>query len=338
MNIPIEGIKSKRILVLGDLMLDIYLRGNASRISPEAPVPVVSAERKDLIPGGAANVMSNLRALGCDVVGAGFLGKDDEGKYLKQELDTLGIRTDPIVLTELATIHKTRVIANGHHIVRFDFDTDFRLVSEVERSTLEGYIQAILSMLRFDTIVVSDYCKGTINGNLIDILHDCTSVPIIADIKPQHKKIFRGVYCIAPNIHEAKQMAGTWDDDPIAIGHALKKEMDLTSIIITLADKGILLINEQDEEVLYDAYTSIDEHDPNERFDVTGAGDTVISAFAACMAAGIDSKSSTYAANVAAGVVVKKIGTASCSYQELEHELNKDDAHAWGSTEIQQDS
>ena len=125
MTIPIEKIRSKQILVVGDLMLDIYLRGKASRISPEAPVPVVIAECRDFIPGGAANVMANLSALGCNVVGVGFVGDDDEGKFLLDALKSIGVRVDSIVTTELSTIHKTRVLANGQHVVRFDLTVIF---------------------------------------------------------------------------------------------------------------------------------------------------------------------------------------------------------------------
>lgn len=325
MNFTMQNFTSKRILVIGDLMLDIYLRGKASRISPEAPVPVVSAERRESIPGGAANVMSNLRSLGCKVVGVGFLGKDDEGKFLLNSLKQLGIETESIISTNLPTIHKTRVLANGQHVVRFDFDTDFSKVSEVNRSNLLGYIQTLASIKHFDAVVISDYCKGTVSQEILTAVKESFSCPIIADTKPKNKNYFNGIWCIAPNLDEAKQMIGHWKgDDPFVIARILKKEMSLQTIIITLSDKGILLIDENDKEVLYDAYTNTDEHDPTQRFDVTGAGDTVISVFSACIASGIKTSDAVYAANIAAGVVVNKSGTASCSYDELVHELNKE--------------
>ncbi len=323
MNIPIDKIKSKRILVIGDLMLDIYLRGKASRISPEAPVPVVSAERQERIPGGAANVMANLRALGCDVVGAGFLGNDDEGKFLFSALESMKVGTESVITTPLPTIHKTRVLANGQHVVRFDFDTDFSKVSENLRSELVGYIEALTSTRRFDAVIISDYCKGTITQSIADAVKQTYSCPVVVDTKPQHKNYFYETWCITPNLDEAKQMIGHWQgDDPFAVARTLKEEMSLRSIIITLADKGILLIDEDNKEVLLDAYTNVDEHDPTQRFDVTGAGDTVISVFTACIAAGIKALDAIYVANIAAGIVVSKIGTASCSYEELEYHLH----------------
>ena len=321
MNIPIEKIRSKRIMVVGDLMLDIYLRGKASRISPEAPVPVVTAECREFIPGGAANVMTNLSALGCNVVGVGFVGDDDEGRFLLNALKSIGVRVDSIVTTELSTIHKTRVLANGQHVVRFDFDSDFSKASE----GIAGYIQALASMRSFDAVVVSDYCKGTISQNVVTTIKESCSCPIVVDTKPRHKNYFNEVCCITPNLDEAKQMAGHWQgNDPFAIARTIKQEMSLQSVIITLADKGILLIDEDNNEILHNAYTSFDEHDPAQRFDVTGAGDTVISVFAACIAAGIKTSEAVYAANVAAGIVVSKIGTATCSYDELFHELDKE--------------
>ncbi len=325
MNIPIDKIRSKRILVVGDLMLDVYLRGKANRISPEAPVPVVAAECREFIPGGAANVMANLRALGCDVTAVGFLGNDDEGERLLDILESTGVKTESIIFTdELSTIHKTRVLANGQHVVRFDFDSDFSKISEDKRSDLIGYMQTLVNVRHFDAVVVSDYCKGTITSDVMATIKESYSCPIIADTKPQHKSYFHNTWCITPNLDEAKQMIEhRSEDDLFAIARELKEEMSLQSIIITLADKGILLIDEDNNELLYNAYVNVDEHDPTQRFDVTGAGDTVISVFSACVAAGLKTSEAVYAANIAAGIVVSKIGTASCSYDELFHELGK---------------
>lgn len=328
MIIPIDKIRSTRILVIGDLMLDIYLRGRASRISPEAPVPIVSAECQERIPGGAANVMANLRALGCEVVGAGFLGNDDEGKFLLNALELMGVGTDSIITTELSTIHKTRVLANGQHVVRFDFDTDFSQVPEDQRKEFVSHIETLANMRRFDAIVVSDYCKGTITQDVAEAVRRSYSCPVMVDTKPQHKSYFNEAWCITPNLDEAKQMVGHWSgDDPFDIARTLKEEMSLRSIIITLADRGILLIDKDNKEVLYDAYINVDEHDPTQRFDVTGAGDTVISVFAACVAAGIAERDAIYAANIAAGIVVSKIGTAPCPYNELEYHLKNDQSN-----------
>jgi len=316
MKIAIDKIRSKQILVIGDLMLDIYLQGKANRISPEAPVPVVFAERQEHIPGGAANVMSNLRVLGCKVVGVGFLGDDAEGKFLLNSLQAKGVTTESIITTALPTIYKTRVIADGQHIVRFDFDTDFSEISE--HSKLVDYVE-ILATQQFDAVVISDYCKGTITEQLVEVIKKNYLCPIIVDTKPQHKSYFNKVCCITPNLGEAKQMVGDFHiENPWEISRRLKYEMELDSIIITLADKGMLLIDDN-KELSFDAYVNFDN--PTQRFDVTGAGDTVISVFSACVAAGIAKSEAAYAANVAAGIVVSKTGTAVCTYNELVQEI-----------------
>lgn len=334
MNIPIDKIRDKRILVVGDLMLDIYLRGTANRISPEAPVPVVSAERRDLIPGGAANVMANLKSLGCFVAGAGYLGQDDEGHFLHDSLEKLKVDTQLIFWTDLPTIHKTRVIANGQHVVRYDFDTDFKQLDSKVKEEMSSYIVASACVNKFDAIIVSDYNKGTITSDIMKSIINTFKCPVICDIKPLHKELFSDVWCITPNLLEAQQMIGDTSGsiDPFIVARKLKKDMRLQSIVVTLADKGILLIDENNEEVLFDAYTKMDEHDPTQRFDVTGAGDTVISIFTACLAAGIKTKNAVYAANVAAGIVVNKIGTAICSHDELVHELSKEKNNGWSSS------
>lgn len=319
----IQEIKSKKILVIGDLMLDVYLRGRADRISPEAPVPVVTAESKDFVPGGAANVMANLKALGCHVTGAGFVGKDEEGDFLLESLKSRKVNTECILRCSLPTIHKTRVIANGHHVVRYDFDSDFNLLND-ECKKLAGYMESLAVSRSYDAVIISDYCKGTICEELMSTVKDRFKCPVICDTKPAHKKFFHNVGCITPNLLEARQMMGCDDKvDPETIARTLKEEMSLDSIIITMADEGILCVDEADVCYSYPAYTEVEEHDPHQRFDSTGAGDTVISAFAACISAGIETKQSMFISNVAAGVIVRKIGTATCSFGDLSSELDK---------------
>ncbi|MHA2279446.1 MAG: bifunctional heptose 7-phosphate kinase/heptose 1-phosphate adenyltransferase [Promethearchaeota archaeon] len=317
----IEKIKHNKILVIGDLMLDLYLRGQASRISPEAPVPVVAAEEKISIPGGAANVVMNLRALGCSVAIAGFIGKDEEGCILRDKLNTINVNTECVLECNLPTIQKTRVIANGQHIVRFDFDSDFGKVKE--QRELYDLIEALSISRTFDAIIVSDYCKGTINHTLMEILKLHFRCPIVGDTKPEHKQYFSNVWCITPNLIEAHQMLG--NGNPLLMAKGLKESMQLKCIIITMADHGILCVDENDNDFSYPAHVEINEHDPKHRFDVTGAGDTVVSVFTACIAAGLPTHEAVLAANIAAGVVVRKIGTAACSFEELIVELEKED-------------
>ena len=324
----IEKIRGQRILVVGDLMLDLYLSGQAKRISPEAPVPIVIAERKDKIPGGAANVISNLCVLECNVTGVGFVGRDEEGDFLVDKLQSMQVNTEAIIRSSLPTINKTRIVANGQHIVRFDFDSDFETL-EKDQEELLSYTEDLGLSRHFDAVVVSDYCKGTVTDAMMSLLKSTFSCPIICDTKPSHKDSFSNVWCITPNLDEAKQMLGlaSNDSDVLSIAKTLKKEMQLHSIIITMADHGILCVDNSGSHFAYPAYVEIDEHDPKHRFDVTGAGDTVISVFSACIAAGLEIRQAVLAANVAAGVVVRKTGTASCSFEELIVELEKEQTH-----------
>ena len=301
-------------------MLDVYLRGKAMRISPEAPVPVILAEKKELIPGGAANVMVNLNHLGCVVTGAGFIGSDDEGNFLLNRLMGLGINTDCVLKTSLSTIHKTRVLASGQHVIRYDYDSDF---SCVDNEYLLGLIQSLAAVHSFDAVVVSDYAKGTICQQLMDVIKKSFNCPILCDIKPSHSSYFSNVWCITPNLTEAKNMLGLDNEEktPSSLARSLKEEMSLSSVIITMSDDGMLLLDENDQEFRLNAYTKIDEHDPRQRFDVTGAGDTVLSVFSACIAAGLKSRLAAFAANIAAGIVVNKIGTAVCTFDELKYQL-----------------
>lgn len=321
----LNNIRKKNILVIGDLMLDIYLSGIASRISPEAPVPVVTAKQKQKVPGGAANVISNLVSLGCNVMPMGLIGSDYEGEYLLSVLQNMGVNTECIIKCPGNTINKTRILANGQHIVRYDFDADFNLYSK-EKSELIEWIGTLKDSKIFDAIVISDYCKGTVCNEVMESVKRFFNCPIIGDTKTIHKDIFSELFCITPNLMEARRMIGFSNSmSPTIIAKTLKGEMKLESIIITMSDKGILLIDKNDQDFVFGAYTKLNEHDPSQRFDVTGAGDTVISVFSACVAAGFSLAFSVHAANVAAGIVVNKIGTSSCTYNELQNELAKND-------------
>ena len=323
----IDQIKGKKILVIGDLMLDIYLLGTANRISPEAPVPIVAAESKSMIPGGAANVMNNLRALGCHVTGAGLIGDDQEGHCLMKLLKDINVDTDCILNTSLSlkqcnTITKTRVLANGQHVVRFDFDSDFNNVPDLQDELIDSLKTKRQSNI-YDAIILSDYCKGTINQQLTQVIQEIFTCPIICDIKPENKELFKNSWCITPNVQESRQMVGFHIQRPTEIAKILKKELNLHCIVITLGENGILCLDENDECIIYPAYLNTLGDSPRHSFDVTGAGDTVISVLAACIASGMSTKDAVYVANVGAGIVVRKLGTATCSFEELSAELQK---------------
>ncbi len=293
-------------------MLDVYLHGSASRISPEAPVPVVLSERVEKIPGGAGNVAHNLRALGCQVSLLGCVGRDYKGEFLLRSLSEMKINIDGIKIVDSPTTCKTRVLSNGQHVVRYDVDPVPELVNiPCENVTYQN----------FDCIVISDYNKGSVTNELMKTVKQTFSCPIICDIKPNNKYMFNDVFCITPNLNEAKQMVGDVGS-PESVGKKLLSEMNLESIILTLSNEGILFLNKVGNVTKLKAHTQANKQDPKSRLDVTGAGDTVISTFAACVAAGFSLTDATFICNVAAGVVVKKIGTSVCSLEELTVELN----------------
>ncbi len=334
----IRQIRNKKILVLGDFMLDSYLHGKANRISPEAPVPVVAAERTDLIPGGAANVISNLCDLGCRVTGAGFVGEDAEGDFLINKLKSMGVNVECVCRSSLVTVHKTRVLANDQHIVRFDYDSYFDI--EEERNQFLGLVTALICTRNYDAVIVSDYSKGTIFDQLMSILMTHVHCPVICDLKPQNKSMFYDVHTIAPNFQEAIDLLGNSaiNMKPLEMARNLQQDMRVNTVIITMADHGILCVNGDGKDFSYPAHVDLIGHDPKHRLDVTGAGDTVISVYAAGIAAGLKTHEAVLAANVAAGVVVRKVGTTTCSITELVSELDKEHYNDRIATEIQQGS
>ena len=313
----VEKIQNVRALVVGDLMLDEYLHGSVTRISPEAPVPVVQADHEDLIAGGAANVMLNMQSLGCQVTGGGYIGQDKQGGRLLKLLYPI-YSIGAICDCGLRTIHKIRILADGQHVVRYDRDCDF--------AQINGRLAAKLAAFdknEFDVVVVSDYNKGTITAGVMSFIKEYFSCPVLCDIKPVNKSMFKGVDCVTPNLHEARAMTDSLLD-PYHVALQLKKSMSLKTIVVTMSDEGILFIDEEDKGFVYKAYTEVDKHDPNRRLDVTGAGDTVTSVLAACLGAGTKFADAVLLSNVAAGVVVNKVGTAVCSSEELINELGKE--------------
>lgn len=320
-----KKIQMQNILVVGDLMLDVYLHGFAHRISPEAPVPVVLADKKEYLPGGAANVMNNISQLGCQTWGAGFLGKGAGGDKLESLLSSSLESVETLLRCDLSTIQKTRLLANGQHVVRYDEESDYRKVTDSQKLEMIGLIECLLETKSFSCVVLSDYNKGTLNSNIVDMIKSKFNGPIICDIKPANKSMFYKTFCIAPNLLEAKLMCGNKDDnrDPEHMARKIKSEIGLETIIITLSDHGMLIIDQNDECLVYDAYTKKSNLDPNSRLDVTGAGDTVLSILSACIGAKFSFQEAAWIANVAAGIVVKKVGTSVCSFDELFCELSK---------------
>lgn len=305
-----------RILVIGDIMLDIYQYGNTSRISPEAPVPVVKASGQSVAAGGAGNVAVNLRALGCHVELLGYIGNDDNGGQLKAELLKHGVIHSKLIESQVyPTISKTRIIVDGQYTLRYDNDS----MLDTWGTGLYRTLSKLIRDQSFDIVVVSDYAKGTVTSQVMDRLKAFFSGKIICDTKPVNAHLFNDVFCMVPNLKEALELVDvgshyTWSE----LAKKIKNRFGLEAAIITLSECGVFLLDQHDHPTLLKAH--VDPNKPNGVLDVTGAGDTIISTLAACLAIGYDLKESVRLSNLAASVVVRKRGTAVCSVGELQHE------------------
>ncbi len=327
----VSKFAKKNILVLGDLILDQYLIGSVSRISPEAPVPVVLQEKSFFTPGGAANVANNLRSLGAKVTIAGRIGKDQEGKVLKRELKKKGISNLAVFVDrKVPTVLKTRIIARHQQMVRIDresADSSFDpSVAERIKKFIDKNIQS------FDGIIISDYGKGLITPDLVSFVCRLALKKkkiITVDPKVEHFSYYSGVTAITPNRKEAenairnikiRESAGerlainsdrleTMHDIDIA-GKELLRYLRLESLLITLGEQGMRLFERDKPPVSIDTKAK-------EVFDVTGAGDAVIAVFTLALTAQATKYQAADIANHAAGIVVGKMGAVAVTKQEL---------------------
>lgn len=303
-----------RVLVVGDLVLDEYIWGEVSRISPEAPIPVVEVTRRSMIPGGAANVANNLCALGARASIAGFVGTDSAGKQLRALLDREGADTSFIIASRsVRTSVKTRVIAHKQHVVRFD-DEGPPADGERMRSRLLAKLQS--SRRRFDAVVVEDYGKGALSQRFVDgivALARAKGIPVVVDPKKEHPLKLDGVALVTPNREEACVLAGVpprSDVTPEKVGRLLARKWGGAAVLVTLGADGMCLV-EKGRRV---------QHIPTKKlevYDVAGAGDTVAAVMALGLANGITLAEAAVVANAAAGVVVGKVGTGTVTRAEL---------------------
>ena len=304
-----------RVLVIGDLMLDQFVWGDVSRISPEAPVPIVRVRRQEVRPGGAGNVVSNIVALGGRAAACGFVGRDLAGRALLGALrDAGGTPAGVVTSAAVSTTQKTRVIAHQQQVVRFDHDADSqpppahltrRLISWVTRHA-RG----------FPVVVVSDYGKGVVSRELLEELARLRArqgFAYVIDPKRPNFPHYRGASLVKPNVMEASVAAGIEIEDRASLAEAGRRLLDrwqADSILISRGEAGMTLFKRGTRA----------HHFPTaaqEVFDVTGAGDTVLAACALALAAGGTFEEAAILANHAAGVVVGKVGTATASAREL---------------------
>jgi rfaE bifunctional protein kinase chain/domain len=303
-----------RILVVGDIMMDRFIWGKVSRISPEAPVPVVLVERETLLLGGASNVVNNIHSLGGHVSLCGVTGDDEMGQKIAKELTRKGVDIQGLMVEEgRQTTAKTRIIAHHQQIVRIDRET----TDPPKSSTFRGLLRFIDENLRhFDGIVLSDYGKGLLTKDLIrTVIHQANGSKKFIMVDPKVKNFFfyRGATVITPNTAEASSAAGISITDLPSlkrVGKALLRRLRCVALVITRGEEGMALFEADQEPYLVPTVAK-------EVFDVTGAGDTVIGTMSLAMAAGAGVREAATLANHAAGIVVGKVGTATVTREEL---------------------
>ncbi len=303
-----------RLLVVGDVMLDRYWQGGTARISPEAPVPVVHIDEMEDRPGGAANVALNLAALGAGVQLAGLIGDDEAGATVENQLQQQDVgclfQREP----SIQTITKLRVISRHQQLIRLDFEKD---LEGVDPSAMEA--QCLAALPDCDALVLSDYAKGTLQ-NPARLINAATAagIPVLVDPKGEDFVRYRGATMLTPNLGEFEAVAGasTSDSELAHNGDLMRRDLQLEALLITLGERGMLLL--RDGEAALHLPTRAQEV-----FDVTGAGDTVIAVLAVAMAAGMSSVDAAGLSNLAAGLVVAKLGTGSVSPPELRRALSR---------------
>ena len=301
-----------RLLIVGDVMLDRYWFGDVSRISPEAPVPVVKVERSEERPGGAANVARNAAALGAQVSLLALVGDDEPGVSLKRLMVEGGIDASLLVDAAITTTVKLRVIGRQQQLLRIDFENPPS--HDVLLAKLSAFEQRLSE---FDAVVFSDYGKGGLThiSEMIKLARDAGKI-VLVDPKGDDYSIYTGATIITPNRSEMREVVGRWKDDAELERKAaqLRTELDLDALLVTRSEEGMSLFHAQG---------SVHEKAvAREVYDVSGAGDTVIATLAVMRARGSDWAEAIHVANVAAGVVVGKLGTAVCTREELEAALN----------------
>ena len=301
------------ILVVGDLMIDHYLWGSCERISPEAPVQVVDIAKETTVLGGAGNVINNLNALGANVSVSSVIGDDDNGRELIDMLNTIGVDSSNIITQEgRKTSKKSRIIAVSQQILRYDKESKNDITNNSVTEILENLKSSITS---YDMIILSDYGKGVLTDELcqglISLAKDA-KIRVLVDPKGTDFSKYRGAYLLTPNKKEAILATGIEISDAVSLEKALlqlKKDCDLGISLITLSEGGI---------ATYDKKVEVFPTVAKEVFDVTGAGDTVIASIAFALSAGKNIQDTAAFANLAAGVVVGKIGSATVTIAEIE--------------------
>jgi len=314
----VHRFKHAKILVIGDFILDQFVWGDVRRISPEAPVPVVNVKRESYIPGGSLNVANNIRSLEGTVYPCGILGRDLEGRMLMKAVRREGIETGGMIYDRSRpTSVKTRVIAHSQQVVRFDREK----IDDVPHQDMQKILRFIRKQItHIDVIIIEDYGKGLIQPSLLKVVMKLAKrfcKPVLVDPKEKHFNYYKGVTALTPNrseayaalengMHPSRRHTRTVDE----VGRALLKKMKCEAVLITLGEDGMELFEKKGGST----------HIPTaaqEVYDVSGAGDTVIAVFGLALAVGATMQDAAVLSNLAAGIVVGKLGTATVQMQEM---------------------
>lgn len=314
----VKAFKGKRILVVGDVMLDQFIWGWVSRISPEAPVPVVEIHKETQHLGGAGNVASNIKALGGVPLLIGVIGRDEAGRQLQRQARRLLGSDDLVVDPARLTTVKTRIIAHNQQVCRADRECRDELSEETTRSLIDRFRSAAR---RAEAVIVSDYAKGVVTRPLLEEIQAETKrrgVILAIDPKVRNFPLYKGATVITPNQQEAELASGIKIEDEADLRRAGRRLLRMTGsrhLLITRGEQGMTLFEDGRRTIHIRAAA-------REVFDVTGAGDTVISALTLALVAGAGIREAAVIANHAAGIVVGKIGTAAATPSELLASLN----------------
>jgi len=308
----ISRFKDKNILVIGDIILDHYIWGRVSRISPEAPVPVVEVTRESFLLGGAANVANNIVSLGGRASVIGINGQDIAGEGLMNILRDKGVNCEGIFTENRPTTVKTRVIAHNQQVVRFDRE-DKKYVDGKILNGILAYINSVL--FNYDAVIVSDYQKGMISEELIrDIVKKAKPKEMFIAVDPKvgHFDFYKGVSLITPNVMEASSGSNIEirdDKTLLKAGRSLLKKLFCKAVLVTRGEQGMSLFEKNKVTHIPTVARKV--------YDVTGAGDTVISAFTLACVSGAKMEEAAVIANHAAGIVVAEVGTAVATPEQL---------------------
>ncbi len=303
-----------RMVIVGDIMIDEYLFGKCSRISPEAPVPVVEVSRREFRPGGAANVARNVLALGGTVSLCGIIGSDGIGRLACEEFEKLGIGAKAVFTDETRpTTLKTRIMAHNQQIARTDIEKRHE-VSDAIRAKIMKYFKDNLN--KFDGVIISDYAKGLVSKNLLDellpFLHKNKKI-VTVDPKVANFYHYRGVTSITPNRKELSDVLGVpveTGEQLMAGGKSILHDLSLASLLVTLGEEGMCLFTADGKTFMIPTVARA-------VYDVTGAGDTVITSFTMALIAGADFATAALISNFAAGEVVGMLGTSTVGCDQV---------------------